>query len=70
MVCIYVGDFNINLLDNNYNKHVQYFIDSIYSLGFRPLIDKPTRVTNDNNSLINNIFTNNNYSHIYNGILI
>ena len=64
------GDFNINLLDHNYNKHVKYFIDSIYSLGCRPLIDKPTRVTNDNNSLIDNIFTNNNYSHKYNGILL
>ena len=62
-------NFNINLLDHNYNKHVKYFIDSIYSLGCRPLIDKPTRVANDNNSLIDNI-TNNNYSHKYNGILL
>ena len=27
-------------------------------------------MTNDNNSLIDNIFTNNNYAHKYNGILL
>ena len=33
-------------------------------------IDTPLRMTNDNNSLIDNIFTNNNYAHKYNGILL
>ena len=65
-----VYDFNINLLHHSYNKSVKYLIDSIYSLECRRLIDKPTKVTNDNNSLIDNIFTNNNYSHKYNGILL
>ena len=60
--------FNINLLDHKYNKLLKYLIDSIYSLWCRPLIDKPTRVTIDNNYLIDNIFTTNNYSHKYNGI--
>ena len=64
-----VYDCNINLLHHSYNKSVKYLIDSIYSLECRRLIDKPTKVTNDNNSLIDNIFTNNNYSHKYNGIL-
>ena len=31
------GDFNIILTDHNYNKHVKYAIDSIYSLGCRTL---------------------------------
>ena len=37
------GDFNINLLDHTYNKHVKYSIE------------KPRRMANDNNSLIDNI---------------
>ena len=35
-----VGDFNINILNNNNNN--KYFLNSIYSLGSYPLISKPT----------------------------
>ena len=38
-----LGDFNINILNNN-NK---YFLNSIYSLGCYPLIRKPTRHGNN-----------------------
>ena len=43
------------------------FVDTMYSLSLYPLIDKPTRVTKDTATLIDNIYTN---RRTTNGILI
>jgi len=63
------GDFNINILHSDSHLPTSDFIDTMYSASFFPLITKPTRVTNDNATLNDNIFCNdiNNYEHM-NGI--
>ena len=52
------GDFNLDILKHNTNHGTKYFLDTIYSLGLYPLIDRPSRITNHSSTLINNIFTN------------
>ena len=52
------GDFNINLLDNNLNKKVQYYLNVIYQNSFIPIISKPTRVTRKPSTITNHILTN------------
>ena len=52
------GDFNINLLNSNSCQGTKEFIDCIYRFGLFPLINKPTRVTLESATLIDNIFTN------------
>ena len=53
------GDFNINLLNINNSDHCNNFFEGITTLGFLPQITRPTRLSNDSNTLIDNIFTNN-----------
>ena len=64
------GDFNIDLL--KYEEHVgsAKFIDTMYSNGLYPLIDKPTRITQQSATLIDNIFTNDINHDIICGLLI
>ena len=52
------GDFNINLLDYKLNNHTQHFVDLLFSLSLFPLINRPTRLSNQHASIIDNIFTN------------
>ena len=54
-----LGDYNINLL--NVDKHApsQDFADAMFSHSFFPVITKPTRVTDQSVTLIDNIFCNN-----------
>ena len=55
-VSIILGDFNINLNENNAN--VNKFLDVLSSNSFFPTINLPTRVTNHSETLIDNIFVN------------
>ena len=52
------GDFNIDLLKSQTHTPTDEFINLMYSSGLFPLISRPTRVTNNQYSLIDNIFTN------------
>ena len=55
------GDFNIDLLKINSNKHFASYFDRIIAKGFFPRITLPTRLsetTNCTNTLIDNILTN------------
>ena len=52
------GDFNLDILKHNSNHATKYFLDTMYSLGLYPLIDRPSRITNHSSTLIDNIFTN------------
>ena len=67
------GDFNINLFNHRNNALIKYFIDYIYSLNCRPLINKATRIANDDHSnsesLIDNIYCNLNIEPINKGII-
>ena len=53
-----MGDFNINLL--NFDKHAETtsFVDILHAHSFVSLINRPTRVTKNSATLIDNIFTN------------
>ena len=66
------GDFNIDLLKYECNKGTTDFVDLMYSIGFLPLINKPSRITTESATIIDNIFTNDiNYcSNYFNGLLI
>ena len=67
-----VGDYTINLLTVDSHSLTAEFNDTMYSSGLVPLITRPTRVTENSATLIDNIFTNKGVSYnesIY-GILI
>ena len=55
-MCVLLGDFNINLLDQE-SRAVSIFVDTLSSNGFFPTISLPTRVANNSISLIDNILT-------------
>ena len=52
-----IGDFNIDLLKINWNTYYNNFYESLTGQGFLPKITRPTRLSDD--TLIDNIFTNN-----------
>ena len=55
--CIYIlGDFNVNTM--NLDNVASRFVELMRSLFFLPLIDVPTRVTSNTETLIDNIWTN------------
>ena len=53
-----MGDFNINLLNEDVHTPTNEFIDLMTSYSFYPSITKPTRITTKSATLIDNIFTN------------
>ena len=53
------GDFNINLLKINDSEHYNSFFENVTSTGFFLQITMPTRLSDNSNALIDNIFTNN-----------
>ena len=54
---IYImGDFNINLFDHNLSPTVENFINQMISKNLFPIIDRPTRVTPQSCTLVDNIF--------------
>ena len=52
-----MGDFNINLLNNN-NKNTANFLDKMFSYSYLPFINTPTRVTGHSKPLMDKIFYN------------
>ena len=53
------GDTNINLLKMNENQHYNSFYDIVIMQGFIPHITLPTRLSDTCDTLIDNIFANN-----------
>ena len=53
------GDYNINFLKIDSSQHYSRFFENMTTLGFFPQITRPTRLSGDSNTLIDNIFTNN-----------
>ena len=64
------GDFNINLLQINDSEHYNAFSENVTSTGFFPRITMPTRLSDNSNILIDNIFTNNICKPHESGILV
>ena len=54
-----MGDFNINLLKYYCCNFSNHFFNKLSSVGYMPLITKPTRITKCTAKLIDNIFANN-----------
>ena len=52
------GDFNLDLLNTECHSKTQKFVDVMFSAGFYPLITKPTRISDNSATLIDNILTN------------
>ena len=68
---IYVcGDYNVDLFKYRDHKATQEFVDMMFSKGLRPLITKPSRITQSSATLIDNIFTNDLCNDISSGLLI
>ena len=66
---IIMGNFNYNLLEFD-NLHVNNFIQIIYEHKFYPTLNKPTRITTNNATLIDHIWTDISHCKICCEILI
>ena len=71
-VCYLLGDYNIHLLNIDYHELTCEFNNTLYINGVIPLITRPTRVSNNSATLIDNIFTNHllNQEQSFNAILL
>ena len=65
-----IGDFNENLLKYNKDKQTSEYLDMLLSLGFMPIITKPTRITDHTATLIDHIYTNTPEKLIESGICL
>ena len=54
-----MGDYNIDILNYDSHSATAEFVDMLYSHAFLPLINRPTRITQNSATIIDNIFTNN-----------
>ena len=63
------GDMKVDLLKYGSDTNTHY-VDTMFSIGLYPLIDKPTRITTYSATLIYTIFNNELYSTISSGLLI
>ena len=52
------GDFNLDLLKYDNNNLINNFVNMSYNHCMFPLIDRPTRITYNSATLLDNIFTN------------
>ncbi len=63
------GDYNIDLLNAKKHKPTDDFIDTMFSMSLFPAITRPSRITLQSATLIDNIFTNIAYNNIVSGLL-
>ena len=54
---MFAGDFNVNVLDYEYNGKVKSFFDLMYQRNLIPTINKPTRVGKNSATAIDHIIT-------------
>ena len=55
---ILLGDININLLKHTSHNDTQHYLDTLLENGYMPLINLPTRITENSATLIDHILTN------------
>ena len=53
-----VGDLNLNFLDDRTDRKVKYYLNLTFQNFLIPAINKPTRITKTNATLIDHILTN------------
>ena len=63
----FAGDYNIDLLSKDRNSRM--FVNLFNSNALYPFIDKPTRITHNSSTLIDNIFSNTEVRHVASGII-
>ena len=56
--CFLVGDLNLNLIDYQSNAKFRDFVNLIFQHSLVPIVNKPTRVTKNNATLIDYIISN------------
>ena len=64
------GDFNGDLLQYDKHADINNFVDQLFSFRLHTLITRPTRITRDTKTLIDNIFTTDLCSHKKSGLII
>ena len=57
-ICYVLGDANYNLINLNKHEATRNYYNTLTSASFRPLITKPTRITDSSNTLIDHIWSN------------
>ena len=57
-ICYLMGDFNLDLFNHDTHSSTGEFLNTFLSSIFVPLINRPTRVTSNTCTLIENIFCN------------
>ena len=55
---VIVGDVNIDVLKYNLATNITEYVNSLYSLGCKSFIDKPTRITSSTSSCIDHVYSN------------
>ena len=65
-----MGDFNIDLLKFQSHEKIKYFIESMLTRGYLPLITKPTRVKDHSATLLDHIYSNSKSLNYTSGIVI
>ena len=56
--CVLMGDFNLNLLNEEHNIHVQNFVNIMRQFSYTNVITKPTRVFKNSATLIDHLWLN------------
>ena len=64
------GDYNLDLLKVENNVDTDTFVNNLFSFGFYPIINKPSRITSHSATLIDNIFSNDIKRSINSGLII
>ena len=57
--CYIMGDRNLDILKQEIHDPTENFLDIMYANYFIPLIHRPTRITRESSTLIDDIFSNN-----------
>ena len=65
-----MGDFNIDLLKFQSHEKTKYFIESMLTTGYLPVITKPTRVTDHSATLLDHIYSNSKSLNYTSGIVV
>ena len=68
-ICFLMGDFNVNLMNYQHHQLTGQFLDGMYSNMFFPLITRPSRITSQTATLIDNIFVNNFFERSRSGLI-
>jgi hypothetical protein len=68
--CVFMGDFNVDLLKFGIHEKTNDYINGIFSRGYIPVILQPTRLSFSSAILIDHIYTNDMLSKSTSGIVI